>query len=117
MKRRIFAAAILLLAMGPAAAAPRSAQHAPHRIMSLKICTDELLLDLVPSSRIASVTFLSRERAGLKFWPQAQDIPVNHGSAEEILATHPDLILTDPFMPPSLLPLLARTGAKIVEVP
>jgi len=85
--------------------------------MSLKICTDELLLDLVPASRIASVTFLSREKAGLKFWPQAEGIPVNHGNAEEILKTHPDLILTDPYMAPALRPLLARTGAKVIEVP
>jgi iron complex transport system substrate-binding protein len=105
------AAACLVLAGQAAAASP------PQRIMSLKICTDELLLDLVPSYRIASVTFLSREKAGLKYWPQAATIPINHGSAEEILATHPDLILTDPFMAPSLRPLLAKTGAKIVEVP
>ncbi|HKU53953.1 MAG TPA: ABC transporter substrate-binding protein [Rhizomicrobium sp.] len=91
--------------------------------MSLKICTDELLLDLVPpplpgrNGRIASVTFLSREAAGLKYWPQAAAIPVNHGSAEEILSIHPDLILTDPFMAPALRPLLAKTGAKIIEVP
>jgi iron complex transport system substrate-binding protein len=111
------AAAVLIVISGQAAASP------PQRIMSLKVCTDELLLDLVPpplpgkKSRIASVTFLSRERAGLKFWPQAATIPVNHGTAEEILTTKPDLILTDPFMAPSLRPLLAKTGARIVEVP
>src|SRR5882757_8867366 len=111
MKAGAFAVVALLLLPGQVTAA------SPQRIMSLKICTDELLLDLVPSSRIASVTFLSREKAGLKFWPQAAHIPVNHGSAEEILSTHPDLILTDPFMPPSLRPLLAKTGAKVIEVP
>src|SRR5438105_8793620 len=110
MKLRAFAAAVLFLSPGMAAAAPQ-------RIMSLKVCTDELLLDLVPPSRIASVTFLSREKPGLKFWPQAAAIPINHGTAEEILATHPDLILTDPFMAPSLRPLLAKTGAKVIEVP
>ena len=85
--------------------------------MSLKICTDELLLDLVPASRIASVSFLSREPAALRVWPQGAKVPVNHGTAEEILAAHPDLILTDPFMAPSLRPLLAKSGAKILEVP
>src|SRR5450432_83995 len=98
----IVAAACLLVA-GQAAAAP------PQHIMSLKICTDELLLDLVSPSRIASVTFLSREKAGLKFWPQAAAIPVNHGTAEEILKLHPDLILADPFMAPALRPLLAKS--------
>jgi iron complex transport system substrate-binding protein len=111
MKAQMLAAAVLLLPSERAAAAP------PQRIMSLKVCTDELLLDLVPLSRIASVTFLSREKAGLRFWPQAATIPVNHGTAEEIFTTRPDLILTDPFMAPSLRPLLAKTGAKIVEVP
>ena len=113
----IAAAACLVLTGQAAAASP------PQRIMSLKVCTDELLLDLVQpplpgkKGRIASVTFLSREAAGLKYWPQAANIPINHGSAEEILAARPDLILTDPFMAPALRTLLAKTGAKIVEVP
>lgn len=116
MKQGIFAAAALLLLSGQVAAAP------PQRIMSLKICTDELLLDLVPpssgkKSRIASVTFLSQEPAALRTWPQGAAVPINHGTAEEILATHPDLILTDPFMAPSLRPLLAKSGARILEVP
>ena len=89
----------------------------PHRIMSLKICTDELLMDLVPPSRIASVTFLSREKAALKLWPEAARIPVNHNSAEEVLATQPDLVLTDTFTTPQMRELLARSGARVVEVP
>ena len=111
MKAGVVAAAVLFLLPGTVAAAP------PQRIMSLKVCTDELLLDLVPPSRIASVTFLSREKAGLQFWPQASTIPINHGTAEEILVTHPDLILTDPFMAPGMRALLAKTGARILEVP
>jgi iron complex transport system substrate-binding protein len=115
------AAAVLIAISGQAAAAPRLPNiGAPPRavhIMSLKVCTDELLLDLVQPSRIASVTFLSHEKASLRQWPQAAVIPVNHGTAEEILATHPDVILTDPFIAPALRPLLAKTGAKVVEVP
>jgi iron complex transport system substrate-binding protein len=117
---RWYAAAALLVFAGQAAAAPHSDSGALTRaghIMSLKVCTDELLLDLVPPSRIASVTFLSREKASLKVWPQGAAVPVNHGTAEEILSTRPDLILTDPFMAPALRPILAKSGAKIVEVP
>jgi iron complex transport system substrate-binding protein len=110
MRFEAFAVAALLCLTGQAVAAPQ-------KIMSLKVCTDELLLDLVPPSRIASVTFLSREKASLRQWPQAAQIPVNHGTAEEILAAHPDLILTDPFIAPALRSLLAMTGAKVVEVP
>jgi iron complex transport system substrate-binding protein len=85
--------------------------------MSLKVCTDELLLDLVPTGRIASVTFLSREKTSLAWWPQGAHVPVNHNTAEEILATHPDLILTDSFTAPGLRAILAKSGARIVEVP
>jgi iron complex transport system substrate-binding protein len=111
MKQGVYAVAALLLVVGQAAAAP------PQHIMSLKVCTDELLLDLVAPSRIASLTFLSREKASLKVWPQAAGIAANHGTAEEILKLHPDLILTDPFIAPSLRPLLAKTGARVLEVP
>ena len=50
----------------------------PRRIMSLKLCTDALLMDLVPPERIASISYLSREQAALRLWPQAARIPVNH---------------------------------------
>jgi len=89
----------------------------PVRVMSLKICTDALLLDLLPPARIASVTFMAQEPAALRFWPQAARVAVNHGSAEEILATRPDLILTDPYMPASMRTLLAKSGARVLEVP
>lgn len=112
---RRFAAAVLLVIATQAAAAP--AHDKPMRIMSLKICTDALLMDLVPPSRIASVTFLARERAALKWWPQAARIAINHNSAEEILAAHPDLIVTDTFTAPAMRPILAKSGARVVEVP
>lgn len=115
MMREIGAAVILLLLTGQGMAAPPPS--VPGRIMSLKICTDELLMDLAPPSRIASVTFLSRESAALKLWPEAARIPVNHNSAEEVLATRPDLILTDSFTSPQMRRVLARSGARVVEVP
>lgn len=111
MMRGLGAAILLLLSVEQGIAAP------PQRIMSLKVCTDELLMELVPPSRIASVTFLSRESAALKLWPEAAHIAVNHNSAEEVLATRPDLILTDSFTTPQMRRLLSQSGARVVEVP
>ena len=116
---------MLILLCGQVAAAPHQniprqnipRQNIPRHIMSLKVCTDELLLDLVPPSRIASISFLSHEAASLQVWPVAARIAVNHNTAEEILAARPDLILTDTFIPAALKPLLAKTGAKVVMVP
>ena len=114
--RGLGAAILLLLSVEQGIAAPRSVIK-PGRIMSLKICTDELLMELVPPSRIASVTFLSQESAALKLWPEAARIAVNHNSAEEVLATRPGLILTDSFTSPQMRKLLSQSGARVVEVP
>ena len=85
--------------------------------MSLKLCTDALLMDLVPPARIASISYLSRERAVLRLWPEAARIPVNHNSIEEVLSVHPDMILTDAYQSPTMRGLLGKSGARIVEVP
>ena len=113
--RRSFRTALLGAVLCIAPFHPAAAQ--PRRIMSLNICTDQLLLALAPASRIASVTFMAREQQPLKLWPQAARIPINYGSAEEVLALHPDLVLAGPFLPPLTKTLLAKSGARIVTVP
>jgi len=112
MKQWIGAACLLSVLCGQAAAAP-----VPLRVMSLNICTDQLLLALAPEKNIASVTFMAREQGPLRLWPQGARIPVNYGSAEEVLAAHPDLVLAGPFLPPLTRDLLARSGARLVQVP
>lgn len=103
----------LIAGQGMAATNPPRAQ----RIMSLKVCTDELLLDLAPVQRIASVSYLSQEKSALQFWPIAARLPVNHNSAEEVLATHPDLVLTDAYTAPAMRLALAKSGARVLVVP
>jgi iron complex transport system substrate-binding protein len=93
------------------------AAAAPKHIMSLTICTDELLMDLAAPDQIASISYLSREKAALALWPEAAHIPVNHNTAEEVLAVKPDLVLTLPYASTSLHPLLEKSGIPILEVP
>jgi iron complex transport system substrate-binding protein len=111
MKRGIGAAIVLLLCAGQAMAAP------PQRVMSLTVCTDELLMDLAPPSRIASISYLSREKAALKLWPEAARLPVNHNSAEEILTQKPDLVLTLVYASTDMRGLLEKSGIRFLEVP
>src|SRR5215469_3372204 len=111
MTRGIGAALVLLLLMGQATAAP------PRHIMSLTVCTDELLMDLAPPSRIASISYLSREKAALRIWPEAARLPVNHNSAEEIVEQKPDLVLTLVYASTELRALLGKSGIRILEVP
>ena len=116
MKRGIGAAIVLLLGMGQAVAASPPINR-PQRIMSLTVCTDELLMDLAPPSRIASISYLSREKAALKLWPEAARLPVNHNSAEEILTQKPDLVLTLVYASTDMRGLLEKSGIRFLEVP
>jgi iron complex transport system substrate-binding protein len=88
----------------------------PMRIMSTSQCTDMLLLQLVPRQRVASVTYLAAEAADAVSPGLGKGVPVNHGSAEELLAQKPDLILAGDLAAPMTRKIAKKLGAPIVEV-
>jgi iron complex transport system substrate-binding protein len=85
--------------------------------MSLSMCTDALLLDLVAPSRIASITFLSRDPSNSFLWPQAARIPINYGTAEEVLADRPDFVLAGTYTTAATRMLIKDVGLPMLEVP
>lgn len=108
------AAAAALL--GSPAAAVSSVTAKPVRIMSMNLCTDMLVLQLVPRARIASVTYLAHDGA-LALFPGADaGIALNHGTAEEIITQRPDLILAGDYSTALTRRLAKQVGAPIVEV-
>jgi iron complex transport system substrate-binding protein len=111
--------ALRTLATGLAAAAlagSPAAAAGPQRIMSLNVCTDLLLLQIAPRSRIASVTFLAPEGAAALFPGRAAGIPLNHGRAEDVINARPDLILDSGLGAPLTRTMAKRVGARVVEV-
>lgn len=88
----------------------------PQRIASLNLCTDQLLLMLVPRARIVSVTDWAARPESSYMAAAAQGIPVNHGLAEAVLPQKPDLILAGEYTDPTLLNLLRRLGYRIETV-
>jgi iron complex transport system substrate-binding protein len=89
----------------------------PQHIMSLNLCADELLLDLVPRKRIASVTYLSRMPIYSYMWLAATHVPVNRGLAEDALGENPDLILAGTYTGTAARSLLRKIGMPVVEIP
>jgi iron complex transport system substrate-binding protein len=81
------------------------------------MCTDDLLLELLPPERIASVTYYARKPANSSLWPQAARVAVNAGTAEEVLAEKPDLVLAGTFTTPATRHLLERMHFALLEVP
>ncbi len=90
---------------------------APLRVMSISMCSDDLLLDLLPAERITSLTYYARARGNLKWWPQSAHIASNAGTAEEVLAQHPDLVLAGTYTTPATRAMLKRAGVPLLEVP
>lgn len=92
------------------------AQVRPQRIVSMNLCTDELLMRIVDPSRIASVTYLSQQpiNAPLGLNAIASKLKVNHGLAEEVLMQDPDLILAGRFTSTTAVSLLRSIGYKII---
>lgn len=88
----------------------------PQRIVSLNLCTDQLLMALVPPSRIASVTWLSRTEGDPLLLPLAGRLSINRGSAEEVLALHPDLVIAGRFTTSTTRALLRKVGVPLLEV-
>ena len=110
----VFGAVLALLCLGSPAPAEESG---PQHVMSLSMCTDDLLLELLPPDRIASVTYYSREPGNSYQWPQAAKVPVNWGTVEEVLAEKPDLVLAGTYTTPAARALLKKLRWPLLEVP
>ena len=106
-------AALWLLAM--IALLPRAAMAGP-RVMSLDECTDQLVLALLPPSQITSVTWLSRDPSLSVMVRAAERVPVNHGSAEEVLRDHPDLVIASAYSTPATRSLLKKIHYPLLEL-
>jgi iron complex transport system substrate-binding protein len=101
----------------PGAAPALPAAPGPQHVMSLSMCTDDLLLELLPPERIASVTYYSRDPSNSYQWPQAAKVRTNFGTVEEVLAEKPDLVLAGTYTTPAARSLLKALHMPLLEVP
>lgn len=112
-RRRLRFGAALAVAF---AALTNAAAASPQRIVSLNLCADELLLRLVPHERIASVTWLARDAGASNVSTEAQGVTINHGSAEEVIPSAPDLVLAGQYTTVAATSLLRRTGFRVATL-
>ncbi|MEA3389871.1 ABC transporter substrate-binding protein [Sphingobium sp. CCH11-B1] len=96
--RQIMASLMLLLCGGATGATlpvdgERARAAVPRRIVSLNLCADQLVLALADRSQIAGLTHNATDVEMSAAARQAQGLPILGGSAEEVLAADPDLIV------------------------
>jgi iron complex transport system substrate-binding protein len=104
------------LALAPAATHAQTAAN-PSRIVSLDLCADQLLVELVGRGQIAAVTHLAADPAVSAIPAKARGIPITHGAAEDVLRYDPDLVLAGQFGVSATVDLLRRLRRNVVIVP
>ena len=105
------------LAFTAGAAPLRAADGPPRRIVSLNMCTDQLLLDLVEPERIAAISYLGTDATLSAYARELRPFKKLRGTAEEVLALEPDLIIAGEYTTGATVDLLRRVGQKVLIVP
>jgi iron complex transport system substrate-binding protein len=85
----------------------------PQKIISINICLDGLLMQLVGYSRIDSLYYLSANPQFSAFAAQAQEFHLHHGLAEDIVPRNPDLIVSGEYTSAELMLLLKQLGLRV----
>ena len=101
---RLFVMMVLSLA-GPAQA---------RRIVSLNLCTDEMLVLLAPDS-IAALSPLARDASLSVVAAQAANLPWVRPDAEAIIGLHPDLVLAGNFGAQAVVAVLRSRGMRVIQ--
>jgi iron complex transport system substrate-binding protein len=110
-----FDAALLVAIAMMLVPAALSAAGIPKRIVSLNLCTDELVLRLADRANIASITWLSKDAISANVVDLAADLPANHGLAEEIIPLDPDLVVAGTFTARTAVAMLKATRFPVTE--
>ncbi len=99
---------LALTACGPA---PRQGG-----IVSTNPCADAILAQIAPD-RLAAVSHYSHDPAATSMpLALARRYPETAGTAEEVIARHPDLVVTDTFAPAATRAAYDRAGLKVLTL-
>lgn len=103
------AGAALALAAAPALAGT------PARVISLNMCTDQLLLDLAAPGQILGLSPYAHDRKRAWALDRARAYPALSGTAEEVLMMRPDLVVTASFSQRATREFIRDRGIPIAE--
>lgn len=108
-------AALLALALAGCASAPPSAPRGPHpTIVSLNPCSDAILAEVADPAQLLAISHYSHDPASSSLEPAvARRFRATGGTAEEIVALAPDLVIGSSFMPPATLGALDELGLRV----
>jgi iron complex transport system substrate-binding protein len=87
------------------------------RILSMNPCIDAILLRVADPGQIVSISHLSQEAGASSVdMAHARRFPANRGTAEEVIAARPDIVLLEPHAPAATQAAIRRLGIRIEPV-
>ena len=89
----------------------------PQRIVSLGLCTDQLLMLLAERGQIASVSSWAKDANMSYMAANVGDLPLNDASVEQILRLQPDLVVASDFVARDTVGFLRQLGVTVKQVP
>jgi iron complex transport system substrate-binding protein len=110
--RQWLAAVVALILTGGYAAAQTVP---PPRVISLNMCTDQLLLDLAEPDQIAGLSPFAADGARSFMATEAAALPILSGTAEEVLVLKPDLVVSGTFTKRATREFLRARGVNLEE--
>ncbi|SNR77331.1 ABC transporter substrate-binding protein [Puniceibacterium sediminis] len=87
------------------------------RVVSMNLCTDQLVLLLADPDQILSLSRLAGDPRSSSMMAEAAAYPLNTGAAEEIFALNPDVVLAGRYSDPTVLAMLRRLGLRVEQIP
>jgi iron complex transport system substrate-binding protein len=108
--------AALTAACACAQLAPAIADDALPTVASINLCADQLVLEIADAEQILSVSWLAADPHESLFATEAQRYTLNYGTAEELLALRPDVVIAGTYTSPFSRALLQRLGHRVIEL-
>lgn len=101
---------------GDAVANPAVARK-PQRIVSLNLCVDQILVDLVSRRRIRALSHLATDPSVSAIAGKARGLVTTRGDPEEVVRFNPDLVIAGTFTTKATTNLLTRLGLRVLVMP
>jgi iron complex transport system substrate-binding protein len=87
----------------------------PARVISLNMCTDQLLLDLAPPGQIVGLSPFAADATRSYLAARAEGLPVLSGTAEEVMVLKPDLVVSGTFTQRATREFIRARGLPLEE--
>jgi len=85
-------------------------------VASINLCADQHVLALADAEQIRTVSWLAADPEESSFAAEAARFTLNYGTAEELLAFDPDVVMAGTYTSPFTRALLRRLGYTVVEL-